>query len=116
MAGLLDIRLARQGKDLLQVVAFLERQQLLEPTSNSYLASAASEDSMQTLLGHYITYGIAVGPQAGRKDGTRIATVKRSDAAACKDAGIECRRAAFGVQPSRLATLNARKRSNRDNS
>ncbi len=35
---------------------------------NSYLASdAVSGGSMDQLLGHSITYRIAVGPQAGRK-------------------------------------------------
>jgi len=35
---------------------------------NSYLASdAVDEDPMTQLLGHSITYRIAVGPQAGRK-------------------------------------------------
>jgi hypothetical protein len=42
---------------------------LLERDSeNSYLAwDAVDEDSMHQLLGHSITYRIAVGPQAGRK-------------------------------------------------
>lgn len=48
---------------------FLERQGLLErDTENNYLASdAVDEDPMSLLLGHSITYRIAVGPQAGRK-------------------------------------------------
>lgn len=48
---------------------FLERQGLLErDVENSYLASdAVDEDPMTQLLGHSITYRIAVGPQAGRK-------------------------------------------------
>ncbi len=52
-----------------RVSRFLERQGLLErDAENSYLASdAVDEDSMTPLLGHSITYRIAVGPQAGRK-------------------------------------------------
>jgi hypothetical protein len=48
---------------------FLGRQGLLERDSeNSYLAwDAEDEDSMDQLLGHSITYRIAVGPQQGRK-------------------------------------------------
>ncbi len=48
---------------------FLERQGLLErDAENSYLASdAVDEDPMTQLLGHSITYRIAVGPQQGRK-------------------------------------------------
>ena len=48
---------------------YLERQGLLERDSeNSYLAwDAVDEDSMDQLIGHSITYRIAVGPQAGRK-------------------------------------------------
>jgi hypothetical protein len=48
---------------------FLERQGLLErDVENSYFASdAVDEDSMAQLLGHSITYRIAVGPQQGRK-------------------------------------------------
>ena len=48
---------------------FLERQGLLERTvENSYLATDAdNEDPMNILLGHAITYRIAVGPQTGRK-------------------------------------------------
>ena len=52
-----------------RVGRFLERQGLLErDVENSYLAAdAVDEDSMTPLLGHSITYRIAVGPQAGRK-------------------------------------------------
>ena len=52
-----------------RVGRFLERQGLLErDMENSYLASdAVDEDSMTPLLGHSITYRIAVGSQAGRK-------------------------------------------------
>ena len=52
-----------------RVGRFLERQGLLErDMENSYLASdAVDEDAMTQLLGHSITYRIAVGPQAGRK-------------------------------------------------
>jgi hypothetical protein len=52
-----------------RVGRFLERQGLLErDAENSYLASdAVDEDPMTQLLGHSITYRIAVGPQAGRK-------------------------------------------------
>ena len=52
-----------------RVGCYLERQGLLErDAENSYLASDAVEDDpMNPLLGHSITYRIAVGPQAGRK-------------------------------------------------
>jgi len=52
-----------------RVGRFLERQGLLErDMENSYLApDVVDEDSMTPLLGHSITYRIAVGPQAGRK-------------------------------------------------
>ena len=52
-----------------RVGRFLERQGLLErDAENSYLASdAVDDDPMTPLLGHSITYRIAVGPQAGRK-------------------------------------------------
>ena len=52
-----------------RVARFLERQGLLErDAENSYLASdPAQEDPMDQLLGHSITYRIAVGPQRGRK-------------------------------------------------
>jgi hypothetical protein len=48
---------------------YLERQGLLErDAENSYLTTdAVSEDPMNQLLGHSITYRIAVGPQIGRK-------------------------------------------------
>ena len=52
-----------------RVGRYLERQGLLErDAENSYLAAdAVDEDPMSQLLGHSITYRIAVGPQAGRK-------------------------------------------------
>ena len=52
-----------------RVGRYLERQGLLErDAENSYLTTdVVSEDSMNQLLGHSITYRIAVGPQAGRK-------------------------------------------------
>ncbi len=52
-----------------RVGRFLERQGLLtRDVENSYLASdAVDEDPMTQLLGHSVTYRIAVGPQAGRK-------------------------------------------------
>ena len=52
-----------------RVGRYLERQGLLErDAENSYLAlDAVDEDAMTPLLGHSITYRIAVGPQAGRK-------------------------------------------------
>ncbi len=52
-----------------RVGRYLERQGLLErDAENSYLTTdAVSEDPMDQLLGHSITYRIAVGPQAGRK-------------------------------------------------
>ncbi len=48
---------------------FLERQGLLErDTENSYLAlEALDDDPLHRLLGHSITYRIAVGPNQGRK-------------------------------------------------
>jgi hypothetical protein len=52
-----------------RVGRYLERQGLLErDAENNYLTrDAVSEDPMNQLLGHSITYRIAVGPQAGRK-------------------------------------------------
>ena len=52
-----------------RVGRYLERQGLLErDTENSYLASDAVDDEpMNQLLGHSITYRIAIGPQQGRK-------------------------------------------------
>jgi len=52
-----------------RVGRYLERQGLLErDAENSYLApDAVDDDPMTPLLGHSITYRIAVGPQAGRK-------------------------------------------------
>ena len=51
-----------------RVGRFLERQGLLaRDVENSYLTSdAVDEEPMNPLLGHSITYRIAVGPQAGR--------------------------------------------------
>lgn len=48
---------------------FLERQGLLErDAENSYLTGdTVDDDPMSQLLGHSITYRIAIGPQAGRK-------------------------------------------------
>ena len=59
---------------------FLERKGLLErDAENSYLTSdAVDEDPMHQLLGHSITYRIAVGPQAGRKVFT-LQTLPASD-------------------------------------
>ncbi|MFT5221607.1 MAG: hypothetical protein ACI9LO_002633 [Planctomycetota bacterium] len=53
----------------LRVGRYLERQGLLErDAENSYLTTdPIPEDPMNQLLGHSITYRIAVGPQAGRK-------------------------------------------------
>ena len=50
-----------------RVGRFLEQQGLLErDAENSYLASdTVDDDPMNPLLGHFITYRIAVGPQAG---------------------------------------------------
>jgi hypothetical protein len=58
-----------------RVGRFLERQGLLEgDAENSYLAwDAVDEDPIAQLLGHSITYRIAVGPQAGR----RVFTLQR---------------------------------------
>ena len=52
-----------------RVGRFLERHGLLErDAENGYLATdAVNEDPMNTLLGHSITYRIAVGPHQGRK-------------------------------------------------
>jgi hypothetical protein len=52
-----------------RVGRFLEREGLLErDMENSYLAGdVLDDDPMASLLGHSITYRIAVGPQAGRK-------------------------------------------------
>ena len=52
-----------------RVGRYLERQGLFErDAENSYLTTdAVSEGPMDQLLGHSITYRIAVGPQAGRK-------------------------------------------------
>ena len=52
-----------------RVGTYLERQGLLvRDIENSYLQLEAPDDSaMNDLLGHSITYRIAVGPQAGRK-------------------------------------------------
>ena len=52
-----------------RVGRFLERQGLLErDAENSYLAGDAMEAGpLDELLGHSITYRIAVGPHAGRK-------------------------------------------------
>jgi hypothetical protein len=63
-----------------RVGRFLERQGLLErDAENSYLASdAVDDDPMTPLLGHSITYRIAVGPQAGRKAFT-LQTLPASD-------------------------------------
>ncbi len=63
-----------------RVGRFLERQGLLErDAENSYLASVAVDDEAMTpLLGHSITYRIAVGPQAGRKVFT-LQTLPASD-------------------------------------
>ena len=52
-----------------RVGRYLERQGLIErDAENSYLTTdAIFEDPMSQLLGHSITYRVAVGPQAGRK-------------------------------------------------
>jgi len=52
-----------------RVGRYLEYQGLLErDAENSYLSSdAVTGGPMDQLLGHSITYRIAVGPQAGRK-------------------------------------------------
>ena len=63
-----------------RVGRFLECQGLLErDMENSYLASnAVDDDPMTPLLGHSITYRIAVGPQAERKVFT-LQTLPASD-------------------------------------
>ena len=52
-----------------RVGRYRERQGLLErDAENSYLTGdAVDDDPLNPLLGHSITYRIAVGPQAGRK-------------------------------------------------
>jgi hypothetical protein len=68
----------------------LERQGLLErDAENSYLASdAVDDDPMTPLLGHSITYRIAIGPQAGRKVFTLPASDELFDDGAGKMAGF----------------------------
>jgi hypothetical protein len=63
-----------------RVGRFLERQGLLErDAENGYLATdAVNEDPINTLLGHSITYRIAVGPHQGRKVFT-LQTLPSSD-------------------------------------
>ena len=53
----------------LRVAAYLEREGFLErDEENSYLQlDGMEEDPMQQLLGHSITYRVAVGPQQGKK-------------------------------------------------
>ncbi len=65
---------SRELTQLVQTIArrvgrYLERQGLLErDAENSYLASdVVSGEPIDQILGHSITYRIAVGPQAGRK-------------------------------------------------
>ncbi len=57
------------NKISLRVAAYLERQGFLErDEENSYLQlDGMGEDPMQQLLGHSITYRVAVGPQQGKK-------------------------------------------------
>lgn len=64
-----------------RVGAYLEREGLLvRDIENSYLQlEAPDESAMNDLLGHSITYRIAVGPQAGRKAFT-LQTVPRREA------------------------------------
>jgi hypothetical protein len=52
-----------------RVERFLERQGLLQrDMDNSYLAlDPVDDEAMNSLLGHFVTYRISVGPQAGRK-------------------------------------------------
>lgn len=52
-----------------RIARFLEQQGLLErDAENSYVASdVLDEGPMDQLLGHSVTYRIAVGPQQGRK-------------------------------------------------
>ncbi|KEZ75733.1 IS, phage, Tn [Salinisphaera hydrothermalis C41B8] len=66
--------LSRELTDLADTIAcrvgrYLERQGLLErDAENSWLAGQdLDDDPMNSLLGHSITYRIAVGPNAGRK-------------------------------------------------
>jgi hypothetical protein len=62
MAGMVKLAARRVGR-------YLERQGLLErDAENSHLAlGVIPDDPMAQLLGHSITYRIAVGPQTGRK-------------------------------------------------
>jgi hypothetical protein len=57
------------NKISLRVAAYLERQGFLErDEENSYLQlDGMEEDPMQQLLGHSLTYRVAVGPQQGKK-------------------------------------------------
>lgn len=61
---------------------FLGRQGLLErDAENDYLSAAAvDDDPLHQLLGHSITYRIAVGPQQGRKVFTLQTLPARDDA------------------------------------
>ena len=65
-----SVELTRQAHTIAHRVGRLqERHGLLQrDAENSFLAGdAVDEDPMDQLLGHSITYRIAVGPQAGRK-------------------------------------------------
>jgi hypothetical protein len=94
-----------------RVGRFLERQGLLErDAENSYLASdAVDDDPMRPLLGHSITYRIAVGPQAGRKVFT-LQTLPASDELFDDGAG---KMAGFSLHAGVAARADERKKLER---
>jgi hypothetical protein len=94
-----------------RVGRFLERQGLLErDAENSYLASdAVDDDPMTPLLGHSITYRIAVGPQAGRKVFT-LQTLPASDELFDDGAG---KMAGFSLHAGVAARADERKKLER---
>ena len=94
-----------------RVGRFLERQGLLErDAENSHLASdAVDDDPMTPLLGHSITYRIAVGPQAGRKVFT-LQTLPASDELFDDGAG---KMAGFSLHAGVAARADERKKLER---
>lgn len=77
----------------LRVAAYLERQEFLErDEENSFLQlDGMEEDPMQQLLGHSITYRVAVGPQQGKKVFTLQtvpATESDNNSQAAKESGF----------------------------
>jgi hypothetical protein len=94
-----------------RVGRFLERQGLLErDAENSYLAlDTVGDDPMTPLLGHSITYRIAVGPQAGRKVFT-LQTLPASDEPVDGGAG---KAAGFSLHAGVAARADERKKLER---